>query len=100
MDKRTKINSFVLYFDTFFNASGQRVPPETRVNFIQKGDPVLAEIWPVGGKSAKKRRQSLGAGKDEIGSFSTGPQSMPTHWKQTIFMLPEPITVVGGALIR
>ncbi|EKM79179.1 hypothetical protein AGABI1DRAFT_74001 [Agaricus bisporus var. burnettii JB137-S8] len=99
VDKRTKINSFVLYFDTFFNRLGQPISPETEVKFIQKGDPVLAEIWPVGGKSAQKRRQSLGPDREDTDSFSTGPQSMPTHWKQTIFMLPEPITVVGDSTV-
>lgn len=39
----------------------------------------------------------MGPDREDTDSFSTGPQSMPTHWKQTIFMLPEPITVVGGA---
>jgi protein arginine N-methyltransferase 3 len=28
--------------------------------------------------------------------FSTGPQSTPTHWKQTVFYLPEKIPVVKG----
>jgi len=28
--------------------------------------------------------------------FSTGPDSTPTHWKQTVFYLPEKISVVEG----
>jgi len=97
--KRAKINSFVLYFDTFFTVSGRPVPPETQVKCIQERDVVVADIWPVGGKSATKRRQSLGREREEIDSFSTGPQSAPTHWKQTLFMLPEPITVTQDSLV-
>jgi protein arginine N-methyltransferase 3 len=100
VDKRTKVNSFVLYFDTFFAPSGRPIPPETGVKFIQEGDAVLVDIWPVGGKPATKRRQSLGPDREEITSFSTGPQSKPTHWKQTLFMLPEPITVTEGVHFR
>ncbi|XP_050391709.1 protein arginine N-methyltransferase 3 isoform X1 [Patella vulgata] len=28
--------------------------------------------------------------------FSTGPESTPTHWKQTVFLLPKPLPVVKG----
>ena len=28
--------------------------------------------------------------------FSTGPRATPTHWKQTIFYLPNPIAVKKG----
>lgn len=98
VEKRTRVNSFVLYFDTFFAPSGRPIPPHTTVKFIQEGDPILADIWPVGGKSATKRRKSLGPEKEEITSFSTGPQSKSTHWKQTLFLLPDPITITGGAL--
>ncbi|KAF5360411.1 hypothetical protein D9756_004931 [Leucocoprinus leucothites] len=99
VNKRTRINSFVLYFDTFFAPSGCPIPPKTAVKFIQKGDAVLADIWPVGGKRASKRRQSLGPDREEITSFSTGPQSEPTHWKQTLFMLSEPLTVTEDSIV-
>jgi protein arginine N-methyltransferase 3 len=29
-------------------------------------------------------------------SFSTGPHAKPTHWKQTVFLLEEPIIVQQG----
>lgn len=29
-------------------------------------------------------------------SFSTGPQATPTHWKQTVFSLSEPISISEG----
>ena len=57
-----------------------------------------AEVWPVGGKPAPKRRPSSNAEKEKDASFSTGPQSIPTHWKQTLFFLREPITVSEGTL--
>lgn len=28
--------------------------------------------------------------------FSTGPHSAPTHWKQTVFSLSEPISITEG----
>jgi len=28
--------------------------------------------------------------------FSTGPHATPTHWKQTVFYLPESISVTEG----
>ena len=64
---------------------------------IKEGEAVLAELWPVGGKAAHQRRQSSGREKDKIVSFSTGPESTPTHWKQTLFILREPIFVSGGS---
>jgi protein arginine N-methyltransferase 3 len=85
-----------LYFDTFFTASGLPVPPSTEVKMIKEGEAVLAELWPVGGKAAHQRRQSMGREKDKIVSFSTGPESTPTHWKQTLFILREPMFVSGG----
>jgi len=32
--------------------------------------------------------------------FSTGPQSTPTHWKQTVFYLSEKLPIVKGQLIQ
>jgi len=95
-DRRTKVNSFILYFDTFFTVTGHPVPTSADVKVIKEGDVVLAEVWPVGGKPAPKRRQSHGFDRDAVTSFSTGPQSMPTHWKQTLFLLREPISVAEG----
>lgn len=30
--------------------------------------------------------------------FSTGPHAPPTHWKQTVFSLSEPISITEGRL--
>ncbi|KAF8635937.1 hypothetical protein AX15_000108 [Amanita polypyramis BW_CC] len=98
-EQRSKINAFVLYFDVFFNPSGQEVPEGTKVHVIKEGQAVVAELWPVGGKPASKRRQSSAKPKCGITSFSTGPQSTPTHWKQALFMLRDPIWVTEGTVI-
>lgn len=45
-----------------------------------------------------KDREGEGA-RRKITSFSTGPESVPTHWKQTLFLLKEPITVHEGACL-
>ena len=95
-ERRTKVNAFILYFDTFFTTTGHPVPPDADAKVIKEGDVVLAEVWPVGGKPAPKRRQSHGFDKNAVTSFTTGPQSMPTHWKQTLFLLREPISVAEG----
>ncbi|KAJ6584357.1 S-adenosyl-L-methionine-dependent methyltransferase [Mycena capillaripes] len=101
VERRTKVNSFILYFDTFFTVDGQPVPEGTEVKVIRENDAVLAEVWPVGGRAAPQRRAS---GKrpeaaPKITSFSTGPQSIPTHWKQTLFLLREPIVVEEGSIV-
>lgn len=36
----------------------------------------------------------------DVVSFSTGPKSTPTHWKQTVFLLPEPVNVSEGQIIE
>ena len=98
-ERRTKVSAFVLYFDTFFTPAGLPIPPSTQVHTVKKGEVSLAELWPVGGKPAQKRRQSLGPSKEKISSFSTGPMGTPTHWKQTIFMLREPFMVSEGSVV-
>jgi type I protein arginine methyltransferase len=93
-----------LYFDTFFTVSGEPVPKNTEVHVIHEGDPELAEIWPLGGKPHITRRMSSGdilkSPKSQTTSFSTGPKSKPTHWKQTLFLMREPIKVDEGMSAR
>ncbi|KAG9308854.1 S-adenosyl-L-methionine-dependent methyltransferase [Chiua virens] len=101
---RTKIHAFVLYFDTFFTTTGEPVPPSTSVRLIREGDLTLAEVWPIAGKPPPKRRASVGPGLKEredkrVISFSTGPMSQATHWKQTLFLLKEPISAEEGTVV-
>ena len=93
--KRITVRAFVLYFDTFFTANGDAIPPGTEVNVIKEGEPSVAEVWRVG-KEGKKRRSYSQGGTKRVTSFSTGPLSAPTHWKQTIFLLREPFAVNEG----
>ena len=106
--QRTKAHALALYFDTFFTADGAPVGPDVRAPAVREGDPVLAEVWPLGGRPHTSRRMSSAKGlkdgdgdgaKRKITSFSTGPESVPTHWKQTLFLLKDPITVHEGACI-
>ena len=101
--KRTKIRTFVLYFDTFFSPLGMPVSLSTKVQLANEGSPMVAEVWPLGGKFQPKRRASQGGiktpGEERITSFSTGPESVPTHWKQTIFLLHEPIRAHEGTIV-
>ncbi|KAI1788889.1 protein arginine N-methyltransferase [Ganoderma leucocontextum] len=102
-DRRIKVHAFVLYFDTFFTNTGGPVPDDVDVYIIQEGDPVLAEIWPLGGRPSQARRMSSAGpltGRPKVTSFSTGPASVPTHWKQTVFFLREPITVADGTIVE
>lgn len=86
--------------------------------------PVVAEVWRPGSPS-RARSPSVGAqsdsGMDRASSptrrekmrrrqssvklrraqakgqsFTTGPESEPTHWKQTLFLLKEPIVIQEG----
>ncbi|KAI0823963.1 S-adenosyl-L-methionine-dependent methyltransferase [Trametes gibbosa] len=104
-ERRTKIHSFVLYFDTFFTTSSEPIPEDTEVYVVREGDPILAEVWPVGGRPHLPRRMSTGEplkgkGRPKITSFSTGPASVPTHWKQTVFFLRDPIIASEGTIVE
>jgi len=79
---------------------GGPVPPGAQVKVVTTDDVHLAEVWPVGGRPAPQRRPSSGKGKEKITSFSTGPRSIPTHWKQTIFLLREPFVVEEGSIVQ
>ncbi|KAF9646710.1 protein arginine N-methyltransferase [Thelephora ganbajun] len=101
--KRTKIHAFVLYFDTFFSQLGVPISPSTKVQVAHEGSPIVAEVWPLGGKFQPRRRASQGwnktPGEERVTSFSTGPEIEPTHWKQTIFLLHEPIRAREGTIV-
>ena len=102
----TKVRSFVLYFDCFFATDREPTAPGAKVNIVSPEEAQVAEIWPIGHARAKStddtrptpaRRKSSVDPKGKPVSFSTGPQSVATHWKQTIFLLQEPIDVKPGA---
>lgn len=84
-----------------------RKPSLKRSSSGQREEAPVRSLSPVqekaGGAAPAKpphaRKDSLGEGlkKDKLISFSTGPESVPTHWKQTIFLLREPIPLEEGA---
>ncbi len=47
-------------------------------------------------KSKDGREREREPPKETIKSFTTGPQSTPTHWKQTFFLLREPVQMQHG----
>jgi type I protein arginine methyltransferase len=94
-DRRTKVHALVLYFDTFFEATGSPISSDTPVRITRDGGGELAEVWPIGRRPSVPRRQHV-KNKHNTISFSTGPRSVPTHWKHTIFLLREPIMVTEG----
>lgn len=98
------MHAFLLYFDTFFATDGARVAPGSPVQLVKEGDGAVAEVWRVGGEGRPRRSYSQdspggvakGKARERVVSFSTGPLSVPTHWKQTIFLLREPLVVEEG----
>ena len=102
--RRTKVHALVLYFDTFFTEDGARAPADAEAHVVRDGDPVLAEVWQLGGRRHMPRRLSSGEGLKphvpKVTSFSTGPRSVPTHWKQTLFLLREPVVADEGTAVE
>ncbi|KAI0060468.1 S-adenosyl-L-methionine-dependent methyltransferase [Artomyces pyxidatus] len=98
--RRSKVHALLLYFDTFFSPSGDPIPESTEVQITKDGSGALAEVWQLGRQPHNPRRQSQSAkDKAQITSFSTGPLSVPTHWKHTIFLLRDPIVVEEGTVV-
>ncbi|KDQ49228.1 hypothetical protein JAAARDRAFT_43018, partial [Jaapia argillacea MUCL 33604] len=100
--RRTKVHALLLYFDTFFASDGLPIPHGTKPLIVKAGEGILAEVWPVGahgGRTKPVRRTSQGEGLRKVTSFSTGPESFPTHWKQTVFFLRDPIVVDEGTVV-
>lgn len=58
------------------------------------------DILPVGvkrSKSFKEKEREKEKGSTQV-SFTTGPQSLCTHWKQTVFLLRKPFKTIEGSL--
>ncbi|CED83231.1 protein arginine n-methyltransferase [Phaffia rhodozyma] len=78
------MHAFLGYFDTFFTPDGSAVDESVEVDLFRHDEELKVE--------AKD-------GEKNIVSFTTGPQGVPTHWKQTLFILKEPIRLQKGATI-
>jgi len=69
-------------------------PTSPRVGTIEK----MRRASSFKSKDGKDRERE--PPKETVKSFTTGPQSTPTHWKQTFFLLREPIQMQHGAVIE
>ncbi|KIO25717.1 hypothetical protein M407DRAFT_75351 [Tulasnella calospora MUT 4182] len=98
-----ELNSFIVYFDTFFTTDGKDLDVDAKVELHKAPIPPVGILSPpvrrpsLRARSASRRESTTGLPKSV--SFSTGPRSMPTHWKQTVFLLREPIRVRKGTTI-
>lgn len=75
------MHAFLGYFDTFFTPDGTSVAEDTEVDLYRHDERL--EVAPKDGSA-------------NVVSFTTGPQGVPTHWKQTLFILKEPIRLEKG----
>lgn len=105
------LQAFVSWFDTWFTPDGLPIPQTGRGD-MQGGEKLhgLVDVElkcpkdeDVRGLNLEKgaiinRSTDVGDGKGEIVSFTTGPHGLETHWKQTLFVLKEPIEVEKGEI--
>ena len=107
-----KAHALLLYFDTWFTTDGADVPEDAEVTIAKgEGDVVTADVLQITPRPdlVARRKSSMGpmrkASVDETHgpvkegkevSFSTGPGSMPTHWKQTLFLFRTSLDVKEG----
>lgn len=107
--KRTTVHGFLSWFDTWFMPSKEPVPtngrPELKGGERLEGLPPVTVIPPVDADVpalALKRDQVVEeqdvpeSQRGEVVSFTTGPEGLETHWKQTVFLLKEPLEVEQG----
>ncbi|GAB1526517.1 hypothetical protein RhiTH_009684 [Rhizoctonia solani] len=109
-----KAHALLLYFDTWFTTDGADVPSDAEPTIAKgEGDVITTDILQIKARPelVARRKSSMGpirkksmSGEEIIKdgkevSFSTGPASMPTHWKQTLFLFRNPVDVKEGTCI-
>ena len=115
---RVYARAFILWFDTFFSPQGGMAAGEQPVKMhsedVDVGHKTTSEKRRGGLRSSsiageKKDAESQGSEiepplimteepvEEREESFSTGPFSKETHWKQVVFLLKEPIELDRGA---
>ncbi|KAJ9124202.1 hypothetical protein QFC22_000999 [Naganishia vaughanmartiniae] len=86
-----QIRAFITWFDTFFShdssASGQASSSQECSTEFFSDDAYERSI------------ASVNADKADV-SFTTGPRGKPTHWKQVVFMLKQPVSLEQGQRIK
>ncbi|CAE6434378.1 unnamed protein product [Rhizoctonia solani] len=109
-----KAHALLLYFDTWFTTDGADVPPDAEPTIAKgEGDVVTTDVLQIKARPdlVARRKSSMGplrkksmTGQEFIKdgkevSFSTGPASMPTHWKQTLFLFRNPVDLKEGTCV-
>ncbi|KAL9931651.1 hypothetical protein V8E36_009437 [Tilletia maclaganii] len=115
------IHAFLSWFDTWFLPAPLSKPgyspPEGRQNLeggevlpdlpaCETREPVRGDVPGLaeslsGNAVVPASEEAVGdsGAKGEVVSFTTGPEGKETHWKQTAFLLKEPIEVEQGTTI-
>ncbi|KAI5450050.1 hypothetical protein NCC49_003812 [Naganishia albida] len=91
----TQIRAFITWFDTFFShessPTGQAPPSQACSTEFFPDEAYERAVEPVGTAAQE--------GGSDV-SFTTGPRGKPTHWKQVVFMLKQPILLEKGQRIK
>ncbi|KAJ2457955.1 hypothetical protein GGF42_002376 [Coemansia sp. RSA 2424] len=90
------IHAFLGYFDVAF-ARSQAAPGPSHAELslpVCDGGDCAAKSAQVSAKALWRQPEA------SMNGFTTGPHGTPTHWKQTVFVLREPIQAKQGDEIR
>ncbi|KAI8322119.1 S-adenosyl-L-methionine-dependent methyltransferase [Martensiomyces pterosporus] len=94
------IHAFLGYFDVAFSRE-QSTPGPSREELCapvyaanSSGDENKSPLSTVSPKSLWKQPEA------SMNGFTTGPHGAPTHWKQTVFVLKEPVAAKQGDQVR
>ncbi|KAJ9106082.1 hypothetical protein QFC21_001221 [Naganishia friedmannii] len=86
-----QIRAFITWFDTFFSHDssvfGQAPSSQDCSTEFFSDDAYERSI------------ESVNSDKADV-SFTTGPRGKPTHWKQVVFMLKQPVSLEQGQRIK
>ncbi|XP_013077111.2 uncharacterized protein LOC106063324 [Biomphalaria glabrata] len=116
----SKIFGFAAWFDVYFYIEGNKckemtstamnreslekntgdsntdnLSPSSKNNKLTE-KPSTSKDSPTVNNNSKTFQELLQLNPAQILSLKTGPQDPPTHWKQTIIILPQAILVEGG----
>ncbi|KAJ1824222.1 hypothetical protein LPJ60_000935 [Coemansia sp. RSA 2675] len=87
------IHAFLGYFDVAFARSQAEPGPSQAVLSLPVSDGDSSDA-PVSARALWKQPES------SMNGFTTGPHGTATHWKQTVFVLREPIQAKQGDEVR